>query len=140
MSSLRLQIRNAMIAAIDGAISPAVHGNLDYAIEEGKLPACAVQTDGDADQMGQPGNRSETSADIGVHYLVKNSADPETEADQYEVAGHAALFADPRFGGLATRLERLGGTFNFDMGDFCDRTVNYRVWFRTSLNNLETSA
>lgn len=136
MSTVRLRIVDAMAAAIATATGLVPHRNLDYALESENLPAVVLQSGPDRSQTGISAVLN-SDADIEVHILVANSANPESAADAIEVQVHAALFADFRFGGLARELERVSADWNFDLGDCCQRSLVYRVSFAARLNDLE---
>lgn len=139
MSTIRLRIADAMASAISTATGLTPYRNLDYALEDKNLPAVALQSGDEGDSSGI-GGVATTDAMVSIHILVAGSGDPELAADSLEAQIHAALFADLRFGGLARELRRVSGGWNFDLGDCCQRTINYQFFYNTRIDNLEAAS
>lgn len=112
--------------------------NLDYALESENLPALVVISGEDKpDEMPSPHGVLDQTVDIEIDVLIANSENPEAAADPYEAAIHTVMMASG-FAGYGDLVRRLGGTWDFDLGDCAARRLVYRVGYRTSENNLET--
>lgn len=140
MTSVRLRIVDAVAAKVQAATGRAPFRNLDFDVEERNAPYENVASGEDGAHHGNIGARAETSVDVEVAFVVAQSTNPEAATDATECAVHAALLADTRLGGLAKNVRRLGGKWEFDLGDCCRRTVAYRVDFGVAINNLEAVA
>lgn len=141
-ASVRRRIGDYLVAQAETLAGVEVHRNLDRALGSKRFPVVAITS---ADDTSEPSvnRRADNQADFEIHILVQDMDDPELPADVIETSLHALLFADSRLGGLAngeTPLRRVGGTWDFELGHVVDRTVIYRVGFRTSLTHLEQHA
>jgi hypothetical protein len=145
MSSIRLQLRDAIRHVVTAAAPIPVFTNIDYALDQGAAPCIVLHTGDDSGDRSESwsremGGRSEAAGLVELHILVDDVEDPEAAADPFETAIHAALLADSRLGGLSIDLERVGGGFERDLGQFTDRVLIYRVTYRVQTNNLERTA
>ena len=138
--TVRLQVVEAVSTALGTAVALTVHRNLDYALEDGNLPVLLVQSGDDVpeDDPTQSQVMDQTLI-LEITVLAAASADPESAADAYEATLHAALCGATAFGGHAVRVDRLGGSWAFDLGDIAARTLRYRIGYRTRWADL-TSA
>lgn len=139
MSTVRLRIVDAMAAAIAAATGLTPYRNLDYALEANNLPAVVLRAGHEGASAGEI-SATTTEAEVEIHVLVSNSANPEASADPIDALIHRALFADFRFGGLARELNRVSAGWDFDLGDCCQRSLVYRVAYSTKVNDLELSS
>jgi hypothetical protein len=139
MSTIRLQIVDAIAAALGEATNLTPYRNLDFALEAENLPALVVISGPDRlDETPAPLSVMDQTAELEIVVLVANSANPEAAADPYEAFIHAALMAATDFGGHSVLMNRGGGAWSFDLGDCAARHLSYRVGYRTSFTNLET--
>lgn len=136
MSSIRLQVVDAIAASLAAATGIKLYRNLDHAVSERRLPALVVRS-GEDRTLGQTIGQIDQQAEIGISILVACNESPETEADPHECGIHAALMASPIFGGVSVLMERIGGNWSFDLGDIAERTLIYRFGYRTAVTNLE---
>lgn len=141
MSSIRLQIVDAIATALHSATGLPVFRNLDYALRANKLPAIALMSG--PDEPGAAGyvNHLEHSAGIGVVVLVAADGAPETAADPHECTVHASLMAPASFGGHAvSNMARGQCSWDFEFGDCAARHLAYSFTFITTLASLESAA
>jgi hypothetical protein len=136
MSTVRLQIVSAIAAALGTATGLVVYRNLDFALEDRNLPALVVRSlqDHPADSFI---SFTEHQAEIEIVVLIAGTADPESAADPYEALIHAAIFASGSFAGHAVVMERISGSWDFELGDCCARHLVYRISYRTTTTSLE---
>jgi hypothetical protein len=140
VKTVRLQIVEAMGTALATATGLTVHRNLDYALEDTNLPVLLVQSGEDAPLEAQTQNQVlDQSMTVEITVLAAPSADPEGAADSKEAAVHAALMAATAFGGQPVIVERLGGSWAFDLGDITARSLRYRIGYRTRWADLTTA-
>lgn len=130
MSTKRLLVRNAFIAAAQTATGLVPFRNLDFALAENRLPALAVLSahdavDDDTGDFAEPGYVVRFEA----HVLVAGASDPEAAADVIEKALRDALTANPTLTGLAIDVAYRGGDWNFDLGDCAARRLAFDVRF-----------
>lgn len=139
MTTVRLQIVDAIATALAAATGLTVHRNLDYALEDTNLPVLALMSGDDAptEAPGPLGVLDQTAL-LDIAVLVAHSENPEAAADPYEAQIHAALFAATEFAGFGVLMDRLGGGWAFDLGDCAARSLRYRVGYRTSFTSLES--
>lgn len=140
MSTVRLQIVDAIATALGTATGLEVHRNLDYALEDENLPALVVMSGDDApDEAPTQIQVLDQVMSLEITVLAAASANPEAAADPFEAAVHAALCAAATFGGHAVIVNRQGGSWAFDLGDIAARSVRYRIGYRTRWADLETA-
>lgn len=140
MSTVRLQIVEAIATALGTATGLTVFRNLDYALEAENLPVLMVQSGDDAPEEAPTQNQVlDQVMNLEITVLAAANDDPEAAADPYEAQVHAALCGATAFGGHGVMVNRLGGSWAFDLGDIAARTVRYRVGFRSRWADL-TSA
>lgn len=143
MTTVRLQIVDAIATAIAAVATPAganIYRNIDHALSANRLPAIAIIDGEDAvDAEAGPLNQLYQVAEIEFHILVANSETPAASADPFEAAIHGALMTPTSFASHPVRVERIGGTWQFGLGDCADREIRYRVRYVTSLDDLEAS-
>lgn len=140
MSTVRLQIVNAIATALATATGLTVHRNLDYALEDENLPALVVLSGDDApDEAPTQIHVLDQVMSLEITVLAAASANPEAAADPFEAAVHAALCGVATFGGHAVIVNRQGGSWAFDLGDIAARSVRYRIGYRTRWADLETA-
>ncbi|MBI3096341.1 MAG: hypothetical protein HYY97_15845 [Rhodocyclales bacterium] len=138
MTTVRLQVVDAVATALESATRLTLWRNLDYALESENLPALVVISGEDKpDENPSPLGVLDQNVVIEIDVLLANSENPEAAADPYEAAIHAAMMASG-FAGYGDLVRRLGGTWDFDLGDCAARRLAYRVGYRTAENNLET--
>ena len=111
MSTVRLQIVDAIAAALATATGLTVYRNLDYALEDSNLPALVVAS-GEEQVSDRMIGKIDHQVMLDIAVLIAGSATPESAADPYEAQIHAALFGATSFGGfplgrLAVRPRRL---------------------------------
>ena len=141
MSSVRLQIVEAIAAALATATGLTVHRNLDYALKANKLPAIALMSGRDEPTGAVYVNYIEHIANITAFVLVAADGDPEAAADPVECGIHAALVAPATFGGhQLVSMARGQCDWNFDLGDCAARELSYSFGFITTLASLESAA
>lgn len=136
MSSIRLQVVDAIATALATATGLTVFRNLDQALDQRLMPAVVVRSSEDR-VLGQAISLLDQQADLEIIVLFAFGKTPEADCDPYECEIHAALMASPIFGGVTVLMERLGGMWTFDLGDCAARTLNYRFGYRTSVTSLE---
>lgn len=140
MTTVRLQIVEAIAAALATATGLTVYRNLDYALEAEKLPVLLVQSGDDAPEESPTQMQvMDQAMNLEVTVLAAASEDPEAAADPYEASVHAALCGAAAFGGHGVLVNRQGGSWAFDLGDIAARTLRYRIGYRTRWADL-TSA
>lgn len=141
MSTVRLQIVDAIAAAIAAAATTANHyRNLDHALAAGRTPAIAIIDGDDApDADAGPLTKLHQVAEIEFHILVANCETPAASADPFEALIHGALMTPTSFASHPVRIERIGGAWQFGLGDCADREIRYRVRYSTSLDDIEAS-
>ena len=142
MSSIRLQIVEAIAAALATATGLTVHRNLDYALKANKLPAIALMSGRDEPAGAGYVSHIEHIANITAVVLVAADGDPEAAADPVECDIHAALVAHfPTFGvHQLVSMARGQCDWNFDLGDCAARELSYSFGFITTLASLESAA
>lgn len=139
MSTVRLQIVDAIATALGSATGLTTHRNLDYALEAENLPVLVVMSGDDSpEEPSGPLGMLDQTAMLDIAILVANSENPEAAADPYEAQIHAALFATGSFAGVSVLMDRQGGGWAFDLGDCAARSLRYRVGYRTSFTSLES--
>lgn len=138
MSTVRLQIVDAIAAALALATGLPLYRNLDYALDAIKLPALVVVSGDDApDEAGSPLGMQYHSANLEITVLIAQSTNPEADADPLEALVHAALMGTAAFAGFTVMMNRLGGGWSFDLGDCAARHLTYRIGYRTNFTDLE---
>jgi len=139
MASIRLEIVDAIATALATATGLTAWRNLDFALDEDKLPALVVLSSDDRPEESPTQIRTlDQLADIEISILVAGSENPEADADPYEVSAHAALMAAAGFGGHPVTVQRLSGGWNFSLGDCVARNLAYRIGYRSAWADLET--
>ena len=140
MKTVRLQIVEAVAEALYEATFLPVYRNLDHALEAQKLPVLLAQSGDDipAEDATQINVLDQTMT-LEITVLAAPSEDPEAAADPLEASVHAALMSAATFGGHQVMVNRLGGSWAFDLGDIAARSVRYRIGYRTAWADL-TSA
>lgn len=143
MTTVRLQIVDAIATAIAAVAAPAGannYRNLDHALAANRLPAIVILDGEDAvDSDVASLNQLFQVAEIEFHILVANSETPAASADPFEAAIHGALMTPTSFASHPVRVERIGGTWQFGLGDCADREIRYRVRYITRLDDIEAS-
>ena len=140
MSTIRLQIVNAIATALGTATGLTVWRNLDFALETEKLPALVVMSGDDSPEPDLTQNQVlDQTVAIEVTVLIANSATPEASADPYEADVHSSLLGAASFGGHPVMIDRISGGWNFDLGDCAARHLNYRIAYRTRFADLESA-
>jgi hypothetical protein len=143
VATIRLEIVDAVAAALATATGLTVHRNLDFAVSAGALPALAVTSVEDApDETNRIGASLSALAHeclLEVSILVAGSANPEAEADPYEAAVHAALYGATAFGGHNAVFSRVAAGWSFDLGDCAQRALRYRFAYASGMTDLEAS-
>lgn len=138
MSTVRLQIIDALAGKVRTATELPLFRNLDFALDADSLPALVVISGGDAPDVDlSPLGVLDQTCDVEIDVLVAGSSNPEADADPYEAAIHAALMASSDFGGYSAEVARLGGQWSFDLGDCAARRLAYRLRYRSSHLSLE---
>lgn len=138
MSTVRLQIVDALATTMGAATGLTVFRNLDFALDEVNLPALTVISGSDSpDAETSPLGVLDQICDVEIDVLIAHSANPEAAADPYEAQIHAALMATSVFGGHSVDVARLGGQWSFDLGDCAARRLAYRLRYRSSHLSLE---
>jgi len=137
MTTVRLQIVDAIATALATATGLTVHRDLDFALESENLPALVImpgpdRPDEDATQI----QVLDQSALLELTVLIARSATPEADADAHEATIHASLMAAATFGGQPVIMNRVSGEWSFDLGDCAARTLTYRFGYRTSFADL----
>lgn len=140
MTTVRLQIVDAIATALATATGLTVFRNIDYALEAENLPVLLVQSGDDSpeDDPTQMQVMDQTMS-LEVTVLAAANADPEAAADPYEATVHSTLCGAATFGGHGVLVNRQGGSWAFDLGDMAARTLRYRIGYRTRWADL-TSA
>lgn len=140
MTTVRLQIVDAIATALATATGLTVHRNLDYALEDENLPALVVMSGDDApDEAPTQIHVLDQVMSLEITVLAAASANPEAAADPFEAAVHAALCGAAAFGGHAVIVNRQGGSWAFDLGNIAARSVRYRIGYRTRWANLQAA-
>lgn len=137
MASVRLQIVDAVAAALATATSLTVHRNLDYAIADTTLPAIAVTSVEDEPQDDGSMNLLLQHCMLEIAVLVSRSANPEAAADPIEADIHAALYGSQSFGGHPAFFRRVAAAWQFDLGDSAQRLLRYDFTYKSALADLE---
>lgn len=137
MSTVRLQIVDAIAAALAQATRLPLFRNLDYALDEINLPALVVISGDDVPSADSPLGAQYHDANLEITVLVAQSANPEADADPYEALIHATLMGGTVFASYPVMMNRLGASWSFDLGDCAARHLTYRVGFRTNFTDLE---
>lgn len=137
MSTVRLQIVDAIAAALATATGLTVYRNLDYALEDSNLPALVVAS-GEEQVSDRMIGKIDHQVMLDIAVLIAGSATPESAADPYEAQIHAALFGATSFGGFPLLMERVSAGWQFDLGDCCARGLRYQFTHTTSMTSLES--
>lgn|SRR5574343_851849 len=134
VSSIRLLIVEGITSAIQNVVSASVYRNLDLALEAQRLPSVVVTSGDDMPNGDFPTGMLEQAADVEIQVLVAQSENPESAADEIEIAVHKALMgyltANPS--GPVIELKRNTCSWAFDLGDCASRTLRYQFLYRTS--------
>ncbi len=129
MSTARLAVRDALVAWVTAQTGLDVARNLDFALDEGRLPCAAVRSGDDDPPDAQQGMDATGQAVFEVYLLVRNDTDPEAAADFFEALLRTSLAADPTLAGAAMRMFYTGGSWDFDLGDLAARRLVFSVWY-----------
>lgn len=140
MSTVRLQIVNAIATALGTATGLTVHRNLDYALQDTNLPALAVISADDAPTGEYAMAALSQRAQVDIAVLVGREANPEAAADPYEAQVHAALYGAQTFAGHHVVTRRVAGGWQFDLGDTAQRLLRYEFSYFCAVADLEAAA